>query len=65
MECYECGEGVDKLWPDHRTPPLAVEDCLCDVCAIAAVEELVEEAQSVRQELDLNILNYRRGIQNV
>lgn len=49
LTCIECDRKFSKLYPDHREPPLEIGDCLCSECAIAHIEEQMEEVQN---ELD-------------
>jgi hypothetical protein len=51
MECMECGEEVDRLYEDPRTPPLDTDPCLCVGCCEGEIDCLIDALEDEKEWL--------------
>ena len=62
--CWECGEIIEgeKDWyPDLRTPPLDVDDCLCRGCAIGHATGQDERLEQKIEALNKQIMEWEKS----
>lgn len=52
LSCGDCEATTDKLFSDHRDPPVEEGPCLCADCAVSAIDERISDLESEVVDLE-------------